>query len=71
MVCWGLCASGINATAVAMKKIFVYLNEGTFVWMDAFYECSMGSSASKASSLRFLVQDFIGGRTMSLKRKVP
>ena len=38
---------------------------------DASYECSIGSSANKASSLRFLTQDFNGGRTMSLNRKVP
>ncbi len=36
-----------------------------------YHECSIGSSASSASSLRFLMQDFSGGRTMSLKRNVP
>ena len=39
--------------------------------MDASYACSIGSSASNPSSLRFLMQDFNGGRTMSLNRNVP
>ncbi len=38
---------------------------------DAAHECSIGSSGSRDSSLRFSTQDFSGGRTMSLKRKVP